>query len=179
MPDYQKGKIYKLWSPQGNEIYIGSTINPLAKRLNQHKNHNNNCNSKYLFENYDNVKIELIQEYPCNNKMELVKKEGEHIRSNECLNKVVPGRTLKEWREDNKERNTEYFKEWCENNKDRYKECQKVWYENNKQKILEIHSKKFECDCGSVISTNNKSEHFKSKKHIAFMNSRQVLELPE
>jgi hypothetical protein len=33
MPDYQKGKIYKLWSPQGNEIYIGSTINPLAKRL--------------------------------------------------------------------------------------------------------------------------------------------------
>jgi predicted GIY-YIG superfamily endonuclease len=37
MPDYQKGKIYKLWSPQGNEIYIGSTINPLAKRLGHHK----------------------------------------------------------------------------------------------------------------------------------------------
>jgi predicted GIY-YIG superfamily endonuclease len=71
MPDYQKGKIYKLWSPQGNEIYIGSTINPLAKRLGHHKSHYNNCNSKYLFENYDVVKIELIEEYPCNNKMEI------------------------------------------------------------------------------------------------------------
>jgi hypothetical protein len=37
MPDYQNGKIYKLWSPQGEEIYIGSTINSLAKRKTQHK----------------------------------------------------------------------------------------------------------------------------------------------
>jgi Uri superfamily endonuclease len=71
MPDYQKGKIYKLWSPQGNEIYIGSTVNSLAKRLGHHKT-DSRCNSKYLFENYDVVKIELIEEYPCNNKMELL-----------------------------------------------------------------------------------------------------------
>jgi hypothetical protein len=32
MPDYKNGKIYKLWSPEGDDIYIGSTVNSLAKR---------------------------------------------------------------------------------------------------------------------------------------------------
>jgi hypothetical protein len=37
MPDYKNGKIYKLWSPEGDEIYIGSTIQPLYARLSAHK----------------------------------------------------------------------------------------------------------------------------------------------
>jgi hypothetical protein len=35
--------------------------------------------------------------------MELERREGEHIRNNNCINKMVSGRTQKEWREDNKE----------------------------------------------------------------------------
>jgi hypothetical protein len=162
MPDYQKGKIYKLWSPQGNEIYIGSTVNSLAKRLSHHKSHHNPCNSKYLFENYDDVRIELVEEYPCNNKMELNKKEGQHIRNNECLNRFIAGRTQKEYNEDNKEHILEYKKEWYENNKDHKKEYgkeyyennkeqKKEYYENNKEKIKERKNKKFECDCGGNI----------------------------
>ena len=160
MPDYQKGKIYKLWSPQGNEIYIGSTINPLAKRFGQHKTDGNcnskNCNSKYLFENYDDVRIELIELYPCNSKMELNKKEGEHIRENECLNKRIAGRTPKEWYEDNREHIQEYKKEYRE---------------DNKEKIKEWKNQKFNCECGSVIRINDKSKHFKTNKHTKFMNS--------
>jgi hypothetical protein len=30
MPDYNNGKIYKLWSPEGDDIYIGSTVQSLA-----------------------------------------------------------------------------------------------------------------------------------------------------
>ena len=142
MPDYQKGKIYKLWSPQGNEIYIGSTVNSLAKRLGQHKT-DSRCNSKYLFENYDVVKIELIEEYPCNNKMELGRKEGEHIRNNTCLNRCIAGRTDKEYYEDNKEKNQQ----------------------------------KFNCECGGKYTFEHKSQHLKSKKHIAFTNSQQEQQL--
>ena len=197
MPDYQKGKIYKLWSPQGDEIYIGSTINPLSKRLGQHKN-KRDCNSKYLFENYNDVKIELIEEFPCDNKIQLNKKEGEHIRNNTCLNKDIPCRTKKEYRQDNKEyikeqkkeyyqNNKEYYKEqkkeyyennkehilekrkeYCEDNKERIIEGKKVWYENNKEKISENNKKKFNCNCGSVIRIHDKSKHLKTKKHIAF-----------
>ena len=179
MPDYQKGKIYKLWSPQGNEIYIGSTINPLAKRLNQHKN-DRDCRSKYLFENYDVVKIELIEEYPCNSKIELNRCEGNHIRKHLCLNKVIPGRTAKEWSkeyyENNKEHIKEYQKEWRENNKEKIKEYQednkehaKEYYKNNKEQRRE----KFNCECGGRYSNDHKSTHYKTKKHLAFTKMHQ------
>jgi hypothetical protein len=174
MPDYQNGKIYKLWSPQGNEIYIGSTTQPLYKRLYSHKSHHkdyNTCSSKYLFENYDNVKIELIQEYPCNNKMELAKKEGQFIReNNECLNRRIAGRTPKEYNEDNKEDVKEYKKEYRENNKEYIKEYAKEWYE---KVAKQRRNEKFNCECGSVIRIGDKASHLKTKKHIAFMNSNQ------
>jgi hypothetical protein len=166
MPDYQKGKIYKLWSPQGNEIYIGSTVNSLAKRLSQHKAGNNCCNSKYLFENYNVVRIELIEEYPCNNKMELDRKEGEHIRGNDkCLNRSIAGRTKKEYNENNKEKLKEYY----QNNKEKKKEYRKEYYENNKEKIRE----KITCECGGRYSNDHKTHHLKTKKHIDFTQQQE------
>ena len=175
MPDYQKGKIYKLWSPQGNEIYIGSTINPLAKRLGQHKR-NLDCRSKYLFENYDDVRIELIEEFPCDNKMVLTRREGEHIRNNiECLNKLIAGRTLKEWSkeyyENNKEYIKEYAKEYRETNKERIKEYRednkehkKEWNENNKEKMKEYfkeyreNNKEYIKECDKKYREDNKEK---------------------
>ena len=151
MPDYQKGKIYKLWSPQGNEIYIGSTTNPLSKRLGQHKP-DGKCRSRYLFENYDDVRIELIELYPCDSKIELNKKEGEHIRNNECLNRCIAGRTKKEC-----------SKEYYENNKDYKKECNKKWRENNKEHILEKRKEWYE---------NNKEQ----KKEYYENNAEQIKE---
>ena len=142
MPDYQKGKIYKLWSPQGNEIYIGSTINPLSKRLAQHKSYRD-CNSKYLFENYNDVRIELIEEYPCDNKIQLNKKEGEHIRNNTCLNRCIPGRTKKE--------------------------REKKYRENNKEHL----NKKFVCECGGKYTHQNKAAHSKTKIHIDFTQQQE------
>jgi len=134
MPDYQKGKIYKLWCPDNDLVYIGSTIQPLYSRFREHKKlAHHNCNSKLLFEACNNVKIELIEEYACNNKMELNKREGEHIRANDCVNKVIPGRTDKEWREDNKDK----IKEYCENNRDKIKEQKKEYYKKNKDIINE------------------------------------------
>jgi predicted GIY-YIG superfamily endonuclease len=36
MPDYQKGKIYKLWSPSKNLVYYGSTTQSISQRLADH-----------------------------------------------------------------------------------------------------------------------------------------------
>ena len=130
MPDYQNGKIYKLWSPNGDEIYIGSTIQKLCDRRAKHKN-SMNCSSKILFEKYDDVRIELIEYFPCNNKEELNKKEGEYIRNNDCVNRCIAGRTDKEYYEDNKEQTKEYR----DNNKEHKKEYDKEYYENNKKKL--------------------------------------------
>ena len=36
MPNYQNGKIYKLWSPSKNLIYYGSTTQTISQRLTDH-----------------------------------------------------------------------------------------------------------------------------------------------
>ena len=177
MPNYQNGKIYKLWSPQGDEIYIGSTINTLARRKEQHKTNLNSCCSKILFEKYDDVRIELIEEYPCKNKMELNKREGYYIRNNECVNKYIAGRTMKDYYEDNKEVCNQKSKEYYEDNKEKIKEKVKDYKEKNKEKISEKNSQKITCECGCEITRTNLTRHKKtSKKHINFIQQQQASE---
>ena len=165
MPDYKNGKIYKLWSPEGDEIYIGSTTQDLSRRKAKHKRQNNVCNSKILFEKYTDVRIELLEECPCDNREQLVKKEGEYIRNNNCINKKIEGRTKKEWYEDNKEKRKESMDNWYENNKERYKE----YYEDNKKHIQERHSTPFVCECGRTIKLGDKAKHLKTKIHIKLL----------
>ena len=166
MPDYQKGKIYKLWSPQGteDEIYFGSTTNELYKRKNGHKNQRD-CKSKILFEKYDDVRIEIIEEYPCNNKEELNKKEGEYIRNNKCLNQIIPCRTKKEYREDNKERIAEQKKEYNEKTKEHIKKRKKEYYQKNNEQIKEK---------GKEYRENNK-EQIKERKNNYYHNNKEKI----
>ena len=117
------------------------------------------CSSKILFEKYDDVRIELIEEYPCENKMVLERREGEHIRNNNCINKMVSGRTQKEWREDNK---------------DKLQEICKEYYENNKEEILAKMREIITCECGCEITKNHISRHKASKKHIEFIKEKIV-----
>ena len=81
-----------------------------------------NTSSVFLFEEYgvENCKIELIEIYPCGCKEELLRREGHYIKETDCLNKVVEGRTHKEYRQDNLERHRQWQKDWIENNKEHY-----------------------------------------------------------
>jgi hypothetical protein len=136
MPNYQQGKIYCIRSHQTDEIYIGSTTQTLAERLTKHKN-SIKCSyrtSQHILQ-YQDAYIELIELFPCNSKEELNKKEGEHIRLNNCVNKRIAGRTGQEWREENKEHRTSQQKEYYETNKDQIKETQKHYREDNKEQL--------------------------------------------
>jgi hypothetical protein len=159
---YDKGKIYVLRSHQTDDLYIGSTIQPIYKRFYTHKNDfkrwkggkQQNYLSSYELMKYDDVYIELLEEYPCKNKMELLRREGELIREMKCVNKHIAGRTRKEYREDNKDKRKKYR----EDNKDKLKE----YREENKDKI----NKKINCECGGKYTHQGKARHLKRKKHI-------------
>ena len=179
--DYHNGKIYVLRSHQTEDIYIGSTTTKLSKRLYNHKQHfkcwkngKHNYTSSYELMKYDDCYIELLEKYSCENKMELHRREGQLIREMDCVNKRIPGRTHREWYDDNKERKKEYNKEWRENNKDKKKE----YYQDNKEKIkeqvkayTEANKDKinnhYDCECGGQYTYKNKSTHFKSQKHLS------------
>ena len=85
---YQKGKIYIIKNTNNENVYIGSTCSELHKRYYEHKKHyeyymNNHSQSSIMtsikiFENGD-AYIELLEEFPCASKADLLKKEGEYI----------------------------------------------------------------------------------------------------
>lgn len=83
---YSFGKIYKLFpKEQPNNFYIGSTTSPLNIRLTNHKSaiRRNNLNSKLgkAFKPVvEDLKIELLEAFPCIHKRELEKQETEFIR---------------------------------------------------------------------------------------------------
>jgi len=150
MPNYQKGKIYKIESAGTGLCYVGSTTQTLSRRLAGHVRDYNNY-TKSLFEkrakgkmkyitSYQIIekgdyKISLIEDFPCENKQQLCQREGENIKNINCVNKNIAGRTKKEYNEGHKEQFVEYRKKYRENNLDMIKERDKVYYENNKDKI--------------------------------------------
>jgi hypothetical protein len=64
----------------------------------------------------------LIENYPCESKKELEQREAWYIRENPCVNQCIPGRTGKEWRDENRERLKPYHKEYRENHREKSKE---------------------------------------------------------
>lgn len=169
MVNYQNGKIYKLVG--GGMTYYGSTCSDLRYRLCNHKkdfkNKNKNITSKLLFETGDEVKIYLVEKYPCNDKMELNARERYWIENNECVNNRIPTRTHKERYDLNKDKMKEYEKQYREVNKDKKKEYMKEWYEAHKEEILKRRSEKITCECGAVIRKINIIKHKQSKRHLS------------
>jgi hypothetical protein len=100
-----------------------------------------NVTSFILFDKYgiDNCKIELVEEVECKTKEELHQREGFYIRSFDCVNKFIAGRTKKEYYQENKEKIKEREKEYREENKEKIKERDKDYYEKNREKVKERH----------------------------------------
>jgi hypothetical protein len=94
MNRFQNGKIYKITSSAGKP-YIGSTCISLKSRFHLHfKNGHTYSVSPHLEK--DDIKIELIEKYPCNNREELIKRERYWTEQIECCNKRKPYRSYKE-----------------------------------------------------------------------------------
>ena len=181
MSKYQNGKIYKITDVGYNKCYIGSTCESLSQRLARHRYNykngrewNNLTHCSKLFDEYgvENCKIELIENYLCQNREELLKREGHHIKSNECLNRCVAGRTITEWKEDNKEHYKQMRKAYSENSKEYI--CQKAreYYNENKDAINEKRKEKVDCICGASVRQYDIRRHERTKKHKDFINNQ-------
>jgi len=160
MVNYGNGLIYKLCCKNTNikDEYIGSTTD-FTERKRTHKKRCNNTNSKsyntkvykFIRDNggFCNWSMILVEKYPCNDKLELTKRERHFIELFESkLNCQIPTRTHKEYRVENADKLKEYRvenadkikergKEWRVKNADKIKEKSKVWYEEHNEEIKE------------------------------------------
>lgn len=187
MVDYVNSKIYKLISYNCDNIYIGSTAKKrLSDRKSKHKADYNiwikgerTYVSSFELIKFDDCKIILVESYPCKSRDELRSREQYWIEQFE--NTVNKNRAYcsdeykkkfkkecdKKYRQNNKEILSEKRKEKYIKNKEHEKEMMKKWRDNNRDYIKE----KFDCECGSVYTRNGKSKHFKTKKHVKYINS--------
>jgi hypothetical protein len=143
MPDYARGKVYKITS--GDLTYIGSTTEPtLAKRLANHvSNYKRWKTGKYhdvtSFQVIElgNYQITLLELCACGSKDELFARERHWVETIPCINKVIPGRTRKEWMETYREYSCEMKKKYYEDHKDYLCELNKKYYEDHKEELKE------------------------------------------
>jgi hypothetical protein len=173
---YENGKIYTIRSHMTEKYYIGSTCMPLHKRLHNHRTHyknwlkdNANYITSYELLKYDDVYIELLEDVKCNNKMELLKREGELIRQykDKIFNMNIPNRTIKEWTEDNKDNIKVRMKKYYQDNKETIITQHKLNTERIRKVNKEWRNKKFKCDkCNIEMVYCSKYAHNKTQRHL-------------
>jgi len=195
MPNYKEGKIYKIKCNETGEQYFGSTTGSLRVRLNCHKSKTKSkkqCMSRQII-NRGNFQIELVENYSCETKHELHKRERFYIDNNECVNRIIPTRTQKEYRELHKEKLKEckrtyekehrqerniYKNNYYKANED-YREKTKArasqYYEQNKEKVLERLRVRYVCCCGKEGLVQHKIRHEKTKRHQDFINQTSLI----
>ena len=129
-------------------------------------------------EDYD---IILLENYPCESKDELHKRERYFIESLDCINKAVPTRSLQEYYKDKKQELSEKGKKYRETNKDIIKVKLQHYAQENKEKLKNYNSNYLEmnkqqikarvsqtilCSCGHELSRGDTTRHQRTKKHL-------------
>ena len=163
-----------------NEVYVGSTCQPLSKRMVCHRSDANKPNRQHYplytkMKEYgiENFYIELIEAYPCVNNEELRKREGPYIREFGTLNKRIEDRTRQEYDREsyhnNREKELTLKKEYYEKNRDTISTLKKEYYEANREALLERAKKPYTCVCGTTCRNDTKAKHERTQKHQAFI----------
>lgn len=169
---YQDSKIYALRSYQTDKVYIGSTYNTLAKRFGSHKsdfkNPKNYITSHEILK-YEDCYIELVEDFPCNSKNELNRREGQVIRETNCVNKFISGRTHREYCNDNPELIAAINKRTYDKHKhtDKFKEARKKYQEEHKEEIADNRRRYYQ---------DNKEEIIEKARLYSKLNKEKIAE---
>lgn len=183
--DYKNGKIYTIRSHLTEKFYIGATTQALCKRMDGHrsnfKTYYENSNKSYV-SSYEIIKLgdaymELLEIYPCETKEQLKRREGELIRQYKqtLVNKVIAGRTNKEWKEENKERMKNIRKIYREKNKDKIKE----YFITNKPLLKIKRQEKYKANKKPRIPRTQEQIDASKKKKYERDRLRKSLRTPE
>ena len=109
------------------------------------------------------VKLNLIENYPCNSKEELLKREGEYVRNTDCVNKCIAGRTRAEWIEEHKEQYEERKNKWYRNSEELAKQRANAHRESNIEHYKEV-KKKYQEEHKEEITQKNAEYYQKNKE---------------
>ena len=177
MSNYNNTVIYMIYKPDSDlNTYVGHTTN-FKERVNKHRVRYNGkdfprCNLQlydYMRENgqFDDWKIEIITEYPCNSKREAEKKEQHFI---DLFKSVLNSKRAYTTDEQTKLGNKLRCEKYKRLNTKKVANYQKKYQESHKEEISLRQNKPIKCDiCGDFTSFQNIIRHKNSKKCKSFI----------
>lgn len=151
MPDYQKGKIYRLVCNITGKQYVGSTTVKLCDRKAGHNTQYKlflkgkaRCMTSFDIVKNGDFSIVLIEEFPSQTIEQLMARERYWIEQTDCLNKQkptgIPYTDKKEYysqyRQQNKEKINKSAREYIERDPERRKEQARNYYHRKKAQNL-------------------------------------------
>jgi len=150
MNKFEEAKIYTIRNIESPfDIYVGSTIQKyLCQRFAKHLQDCRKGKNCLLYQRMRDTRltnwyIELYETYPCNNRGELLKREGEIIREIGSLNKNIAGRSVKQWYNDNKQMVIDRMKIYYKVNRD-----VRLAYQKDYNKQRRPHHSAYDSDGG-------------------------------
>ena len=184
VPDYSLGKIYKITSPNCDEVYIGSTTCSLNDRFSEHKSacKTKKVSSHIVIDKGDAI-IQFIEDFPCKSRKELERREGEIMKTvlNYC-NKTIPGRTDQEYYSDNAVEIAKKQKQYYIENTTTIAERAKQYRIDNAE-LIAIQKKQYAIDNAIIIAQyqtqyriDNLVELAKQQKQYAINNAVKIAE---
>ena len=168
--------IYKLYNPDCDFIYVGSTRD-ITARKNKHKSdcNNVNCpayNSKIYktireHDGWDEWFMVVLEVMPDVTKMTAEMQEDAYrVDLNATMNSIKATRGLM-----TKE---EYIKQYKIDNKEYFQEYQNKYYQNNREQLLKKAYQKHDCLCGGKYTHQNKPKHLRTQKHKSYILSLAI-----
>jgi hypothetical protein len=135
----------------------------LARRIAYHRGRGKISNTKFytsVNNNWDDWYIELYEVFPCENKQELCKREGEIIREIGTLNSKISGITQQESSklsyEKHREKKLEVLRQYRIDNPDKIKLANQKCHQKHREERLEV-SRQYN------INNNEKRKEYKKK----------------
>jgi hypothetical protein len=125
MNRFEEAKIYTIRNIENPyDVYVGSTIQKyLCQRFAKHLQDCRKGKNCLLYQRMRDTRltnwyIELYEAYPCKNREELLRREGEVIKEIGTLNKNIAGRSVAQWYKDNKKIVVDRMKIYYKANRD-------------------------------------------------------------
>ena len=191
------GYVYRIYWPDDDDSYVGSTNN-IDRRMNEHHKPSGNPNSlvsKKIKECDGCFEHEIIDTLWCETERDACEREREWqdlLDPSLCENRAfVTKEELKKERilkyENNKKHELRMNAEWNKNNKEQHQNTNSEWYIKNRERKLRMNaewkknnkeyrakeakrsSERITCECGSEVSRGWLTNHKKTMKHKTFV----------
>jgi GIY-YIG catalytic domain len=162
----QTGTVYRIWSPNSPDCYVGATIQELCSRMSGHRAALKRwsadktklyCTS-YEVLRFPDAKIEWLETVEFKTRAELTAREGHWIRTLDCVNKNMAGNTQAE-------SNAQWY---LKNREDKMKKSS-AYKAAHRAEIAAHNGVNLECACGGRHTHGNTAVHNKTKLHQAYI----------